>query len=556
MDALSFLRGSHKRGELHLATVSGVASTKKELIELFDRSIPSVDIITTKSFQVVPTPGNREPVVCSPAPGNFGNSVGLRNPGMESALEELKEIRENGMRALLCVSLAASNPDDFITLVKAFDPVADILELNFSCPHAQAGFGASIGTDKEIASDYVRRIVSAYPERRSPLVVKLTPNVPDIADIAESVINAGADGIAAINTVGPKLYIEPHSGSPILNNNLGGKGGASGEWVKEEAVKAVKAIRERIGDEPIILGMGGVSSAEDARRLVSAGADSVGIGSAISRVHPRDWESFFSAIKNGRDASQYLSKENALEYTPHKIVRKETFGDDVVVFTLDGKSNAEPGEFMFIWVPGKGEKPFSVAVNDPLTFLIKKRGMFTSSLFDMREGDTLYTRGLYGSPMVYEKTRRALLIGGGTGAAVLPLIAERLSKDGTEMDIRVGVVHLNDGKEPLEDVLSSYGTFRAVADDGKPGRVLDTITEADLAGDTALYAVGPGKMMEGAAKRAESLGLSDERIYLSMEKNTMCGIGMCGECVCGSHLPCKEGTFFTWKTLKENNVAL
>ncbi len=556
MDALSFLRGSHKRGELHLATVSGVASTKKELIELFDRSIPSVDIITTKSFQVVPTPGNREPVVCSPAPGNFGNSVGLRNPGMESALEELKEIRENGMRALLCVSLAASNPDDFITLVKAFDPVADILELNFSCPHAQAGFGASIGTDKEIASDYVRRIVSAYPERRSPLVVKLTPNVPDIADIAESVINAGADGIAAINTVGPKLYIEPHSGSPILNNNLGGKGGASGEWVKEEAVKAVKAIRERIGDEPIILGMGGVSSAEDARRLVSAGADSVGIGSAISRVHPRDWESFFSAIKNGRDASQYLSKENALEYTPHKIVRKETFGDDVVVFTLDGKSNAEPGEFMFIWVPGKGEKPFSVAVNDPLTFLIKKRGMFTSSLFDMREGDTLYTRGLYGSPMVYEKTRRALLIGGGTGAAVLPLIAERLSKDGTEMDIRVGVVHLNNGKEPLEDVLSSYGTFRAVADDGKPGRVLDTITEADLAGDTALYAVGPGKMMEGAAKRAESLGLSDERIYLSMEKNTMCGIGMCGECVCGSHLPCKEGTFFTWKTLKENNVAL
>lgn len=556
MDALSFLRGSHKRGELHIATVSGVASTKKELIELFDRSIPSVDIITTKSFQVVPTPGNREPVVCSPAPGNFGNSVGLRNPGMESALEELKDIRENGMRALLCVSLAASNPDDFITLVKAFDPVADILELNFSCPHAQAGFGASIGTDKEIASDYVRRIVSAYPERRSPLVVKLTPNVPDIADIAESVINAGADGIAAINTVGPKLYIEPHSGSPILNNNLGGKGGASGEWVKEEAVKAVKAIRERIGDEPIILGMGGVSSAEDARRLVSAGADSVGIGSAISRVHPRDWESFFSAIKNGRDASQYLSKENALEYTPHKIVRKETFGDDVVVFTLDGKSNAEPGEFMFIWVPGKGEKPFSVAVNDPLTFLIKKRGMFTSSLFDMREGDTLYTRGLYGSPMVYEKTRRALLIGGGTGAAVLPLIAERLSKDGTEMDIRVGVVHLNDGKEPLEDVLSSYGTFRAVADDSKPGRVLDTITEADLAGDTALYVVGPGKMMEGAAKRAESLGLSDERIYLSMEKNTMCGIGMCGECVCGSHLPCKEGTFFTWKTLKENNVAL
>ena len=105
-------------------------------------------------------------------------------------------------------------------------------------------------------------------------------------------------------------------------------------------------------------------------------------------------------------------------------------------------------------------------------------------------------------------------------------------------------------------VLSSYGKFTAVADDGKPGRVLDTISESDLAGDTALYVVGPGKMMEGAARKAESLGLPDDRIYLSMEKNTMCGIGMCGECVCGSHLPCKEGTFFTWKTLKENNVTL
>ena len=556
MDALSVLKGSHKRGEIHLATVSGVASTKKELVELFDRSIPSVDIITTKSFQVVPTSGNREPVVCSPNPGDFGNSVGLRNPGMEAALKELEEIRNGGMRAILCVSLAASNPDDFITLVRAFDPFAEILELNFSCPHAAAGFGASIGTDKAIASDYVRRIVMAYPERKAPLVIKLTPNVPDIADIAEAVIEAGADGVSAINTVGPKLYLEPHSGAPILNNNLGGKGGASGEWVKEEALKAIRAIRERIGDDPIILGMGGVSSAEDARRMVEAGADSVGIGSAISRVHPRDWEAFFCAVKNGGDSSKYLSNENALEYTPHRILKKELYGSDVAVFTVEGKSDAEPGEFMFIWVPGKGEKPFSVAVNDPLTFLIKKRGQFTSSLFELAEGDTIYTRGLYGSPMVYKKTSKALLIGGGTGAAVLPLIAERLSKDGTRMDIRVGVVKLADGKEPLEDVLSSYGSFMAVADDGKPGRVLDTIKPEDLSGDTALYVVGPGKMMEGAARKAEGMGLSDDMIYLSMEKNTMCGIGMCGECVCGSHLPCKEGTFFTWKTLKENNVAL
>ena len=552
---ISALRKNHLRKNPILATVSGVATTKKELIELFDKKIPSVDIITTKSFQVTPNPGNREPIVCSPSVGNFGNSVGLRNPGMDVILPEIREIRENGMRALLNISLSASNPEDFITLVKAFDPYADMLELNFSCPHAAAGFGASIGSDKTIAESYVKAINESYPERKALLIIKLTPNVDDIGSIAKAVIDAGADGIAAINTVGPKLYTEPHSGAPILNNKLGGKGGASGEWVNEEALRSIRAIRKAVGDEPIILGMGGVSSYDDARRMIEAGADSVGVGSALSRVMPSDYENFFHALKTGGDTSPYLSSGNAMEYTPHKVLTKEMHGDDVMVITVSGEVGCNPGEFVFIWVPGMGEKPFSVAVNKPLTFLIKKRGIFTSAFFGIEPGDTIYTRGLYGRPMVYEKTERALLIGGGTGAAVLPLIAEKLSADGTRMDIRVGVVR-KEGKDPLEDVLSSYGSYLSVPDDGKPGRVLDSIVPSDLAGDTALYVVGPGKMMEKAAEKAEAMGFPADRIYLSMEKNTMCGIGMCGECVCGGHLPCKEGTFFTWKTLKENGAVL
>ena len=555
MDARTLLRRNHESGRIVTATVSGVLTTKEEMIRLFDEHVPSVDIITTKSVQVVPTPGNREPVICSPAPGDFGNSVGLRNPGMEEALAELKRLRGRGLRAFLNVSLAADSPENFITLVKAFDPLADLLELNFSCPHAAAGFGASIGSDKATAAEYVRRIQEAYPERKSPLIIKLTPNADDIAGIAKAVIEAGADGIAAINTVGPKLYIEPHSGAPILNNKLGGKGGASGEWVKDDAIRCIKAIRNAIGDDPIILGMGGVSSYDDARRMIEAGADSVGVGSALSRVMPSDYENFFHALKTGGDTSPYLSSGNAMEYTPHKVLTKEMHGDDVMVITVSGEVGCNPGEFVFIWVPGMGEKPFSVAVNKPLTFLIKKRGIFTSAFFGIEPGDTIYTRGLYGRPMAYEKTERALLIGGGTGAAVLPLIAEKLSADGTRMDIRVGVVR-KEGKDPLEDVLSSYGSYMSVPDDGKPGRVLDSIVPSDLAGDTALYVVGPGKMMEKAAEKAEAMGFPADRIYLSLEKKTMCGIGMCGECVCGGHLPCKEGTFFTWKTLKENGAVL
>lgn len=554
--ALSILKGNHLRGDLLLSTVSGVATTKSELVELFDKKIPAIDIITTKSFQVKPNPGNREPVICSPKEGDFGNSVGLRNPGMDAAYPELKALRDKGLRAILNVSVSASAPEDFITLVKKFDDIADMIELNFSCPHASAGFGASIGCDLNIASEYTKIIHEATKDRKSLLIIKLTPNVDDIGAIAKAVIDAGADGIAAINTVGPNLYLEKDSGMPILNNKLGGKGGASGEWVKGKALKCIREIREAIGDEPIILGMGGVSDEMDARAMLLAGADSVGIGSAFSRVEPSEWQTWLQCIKDNGRASKFLSKGNKLEYTPHEVLSAEKHGDDVVILTLSGELDCHPGEFAFLWIPGKGEKPFSIARNNPLTFLIKKRGQFTTDCYDLKPGDKVYTRGLYGKSMQIEASKKALLIAGGSGVAVLPLIAERLKPLGTEMDIRVGVVKKAEGLNPLEDVLSAYGKFVAIADDGKPGRVLDSITSEDVSDDTVCYVVGPGKMMEIAAKKLSELGQSKEKILLSMEKNTMCGIGMCGECVCGGKLPCKEGTFFTWKELEENGAKL
>ena len=237
-DRISSIVGAHLSSRLLLSTVSGVASTKKEMIRWFDKDT-CIDVITTKSFQVTANPGNREPVICEVAPGDFGNSVGLRNPGMDVALAELEELRANGLDSLLNVSVSASSIEDFVTLVRAFDHVADSIELNFSCPHAKAGFGASIGSDCSIASSYVRGLREAFPQQKSALLVKLTPNVDDIASIAIGCIEAGADGIVAINTVGPRLYTEKHSGQPILNNALGGKGGASGAWIKDVALDAV-----------------------------------------------------------------------------------------------------------------------------------------------------------------------------------------------------------------------------------------------------------------------------------------------------------------------------
>ena len=533
-----------------LSTVSGILTTEPGMVTHFENKVPSCDMITTKSYQVVQTFGHREPVICSTQEGNFGNFVGLRNPGMDAVYPKLKELSDGGMRALLNISLSANNPKDFSTLVAKFDGIADLLELNFSCPHAQAGFGASIGSDAKTAAEYVRTICENVPNRTALLIIKLTPNVENIGRIAKAVIDAGADGVAAINTVGPLEHIDPVSGEVIFSKQEGGRGGASGEWVKERALACVREIRTAIGDEPIVLGMGGVTTALDARHMMDAGADSVGVGSVLSRLEMQDYENYFAALKSGQDVTPYLITGNRLQYQKRTVLKARTVSGDMRELTLSGEMNCFPGQFAFLWVPQVGEKPFSVAGNHPLKFLIRKRGFFSDYCFSLKDGDTVYTRGLYGKPMRIEPSEKALLLAGGSGVAVLPLIAEQLTKLHIPMKMKVGVPVRHE-VEALEDVLSTYGEIAYVADDGKPGRVLDTITAEDVSGDVRVYIVGPGGMMKAATERLLTLGMDEDRIHISVEKLTLCGIGMCGECVCAGRLACKEGTFYTLSELQD-----
>lgn len=548
-----------------LATVSGVLSTKTSLVRYTDRELPAIALITTKSFQVIPNPGNREPIICEMEPGSFGNSVGLKNPGMEVALAELRQLRQSyGLRALLNVSVSASCAEDFIILVQAFQEVADIIELNFSCPHASAGFGASIGCDPDISAAYISSIRQACPDCKALIFAKLTPNVSDIGEIALAVVNAGADGLTAINTVGPEVHVEPHSGKSILQNKVGGKGGKSGNWIKSQALASVRRIREVVGAQIPIIGMGGVSSGADVAAMVQAGADAVGVGSAFGKVHQSQWRSFTdalladsTAILQGRepsaDSNAYCQKTRTMVYEPHRILHILRHSDDIVVVTLDGSLEYEAGQFVFLWIPGVGEKPFSVAEAKPLTFVIKRRGPFTEALFALKSGDTLYVRGLYGAPIALEQTKRAVLLAGGTGVAVLPALAQRLDAQGTKMDILVGTSSEGataDGKALLEDTLRRYGRVLSVPDAGVPGRILQSL-DACLTDckDLACYLVGPEKFMVAAASMIRAAGVPDQRILLSMELKTLCGIGMCGECACGDRLTCQWGTFISYDYL-------
>ena len=556
-----------------LATVSGVLSTKTNLVKYASLEL-GFDIVTTKSYQLVANPGNREPIICQVEPLSFGNSVGLRNPGIDVAVEKLEALRASlKFPSILNVSLSASSAQDFITLIKRVEHLADIVELNFSCPHASAGFGSSIGCNIEIATEYVKKIVSSCVHCPALIFIKLTPNVENIGAIAKSVIEQGADGIVAINTVGPSLYIEPQSQKPILQNKLGGKGGKSGAWVFERAIECIKEIRASIGEDVPIIGMGGVSQGEQLAKMLLSGANVVGIGSAFGTVKQENWKEYLDVLKsdalqcikakNANTASRFIIKENRMEYKPHKIIEVQHVSEDVIIMRCEGEMNFKAGEFVFLWLPQVGEKPFSLCLSSPITFIIKRRGAFTTELFKRAAGDVIYIRGLYGKPLILPQTRNAILVAGGTGVALLPSLAKQLSEVGTYIKIYVGSSerapieasgHIT--QKPtniIEETLVKYGDFKTVYDAGKIARVLDVLDEETHASssNTACYIVGPMVFMKKASSILEAKGIPKKLIFLSLEKNTMCGVGLCGECSCGNRLTCQTGTFLSLAELEE-----
>mgnify|MGYP006285528089 FL=1 len=554
-----------------LATVSGVLTTRPGIIREVDMHLPAVDIITTKSYQVEPNAGNPEPVIVEDGVGNFGNSVGLRNPGMQKGMEELRCLRaEHGLRSLLNVSVSGSSPEEFAMLAKNFEEVADMLELNLSCPHAAEGYGMSIGTDPRLVYEYVAAVRAVTD---LPLFPKLTPNVDNIGTIAEAAVAAGADGITAINTVGPRLYTEPHSGQPVLQNNRGNRGGASGRWIADIARAKVAEIRTAVGPNVPIIGIGGVESGADVRDMYAAGANVVGVGSVFFFFHPRDWQAYTNALieeaagnSPAQPARRYLSNDRLMQYHPYQVTRRESGGHGTALIELDGRLDYESSQFAFVWLPQIGEKPFSIAENDPLSFFIKDRGLVSGAFYNVQVGDTVYVRGVYGAAAPLTQKRRAFVLAGGTGIAVIPQLAKELTAQGTQVEVVYATSHTQDILVP--EGIDAYAELNIIPDNGVPARAIaywrerlehaEQLDRGDLSVNTewALYTIGPPDFMRRAVETAEALGTSTEDIYLSAETATHCGVGLCGECECGGRLTCQEGTFFTKLFLDRQGIRV
>jgi dihydroorotate dehydrogenase (NAD+) catalytic subunit len=249
---------------------SGTCGYGEEVAEL----IPLNELggIVTKAVSLEPRPGN-PPHRVAETPGGMINAIGLQNVGLERFRDEkLPWLRENLNRAHVFINVVGRTAEEFAAVVAGLDNADGFLgyEINVSCPNVRGG--TLFGTDPEALSELVRR-VRETTER--PVIVKLTPNVPDIGIYARVCEEAGADGLSTINTF-PGMLIDVEARRPVIGNVTGGVSGPAilpmGVLLTWRAAQAV--------DLPIF-GIGGIRSASDALQYILAGASLVQVGTAL-----------------------------------------------------------------------------------------------------------------------------------------------------------------------------------------------------------------------------------------------------------------------------------
>ncbi|WP_298593995.1 dihydroorotate dehydrogenase [uncultured Mitsuokella sp.] len=253
--------------ETPVLTASGTFGFGEEFADFVD--LARLGGVMVKGTTLAPRRGN-EGVRVTETPMGMLNCIGLENPGVEVFLKEiLPRIEPYGMHVI--VNISGSSAEAYGTLAKMLDvPGVAAIELNVSCPNVKDG-GILFGTDPEAASSVVR---AAKANTKKPVILKLSPNVTDIVQMAKAVEAAGADAVSLINTL-LGMEIDIHRWRPVLGNVTGG---LSGACVKPVAVRMVWQVAQAV--RVPIIGMGGITSAKDAVEFFLAGASAVAVGTA------------------------------------------------------------------------------------------------------------------------------------------------------------------------------------------------------------------------------------------------------------------------------------
>lgn len=254
-----------------IVTSSGCFGFGMEYKDYFDPNI--LGAITVKGITLEPRDGNYGTRLAE-TPSGLLNSIGLENPGIDYFENVIiKDIKNFGIETPIIVNINGKTIDEYVELAKRIELIkeVDIVELNISCPNVKDG-GMAFGGNPDVAGEVTKAVREVT---KKPLVVKLSPNVTDIVKIAKIVEENGADAISLINTL-LGMSIDIKTGKPLLGNVFGG---FSGPAVKPVALRMVYQVAQNV--KIPIIGMGGISSVEDAIEFIMAGASLVSVGTGI-----------------------------------------------------------------------------------------------------------------------------------------------------------------------------------------------------------------------------------------------------------------------------------
>lgn len=265
-------------------TASGTFAYGREYSEYID--LNKLGAIVVKGTSIEPWKGNKPPRIAE-TPSGILNSIGLQNPGVDHFIKEDLPFLLNFDTPII-VNVVGKTVEEYCRVIEMLNdkPIAGY-ELNISCPNVKEG-GVAFGTNPLMAAEITSKIKKIS---KKPLIVKLSPNVTDITEIAKAVENAGADAISLINTL-LGMVIDINSKRPVLANNVGG---LSGPAVKPVAVRMVWQVANAV--KIPVIGMGGIMSGNDAIEFMLAGASAVEVGTATF-VNPNATIEIIDGIKN------------------------------------------------------------------------------------------------------------------------------------------------------------------------------------------------------------------------------------------------------------------
>ena len=281
--------GVHLKNPVTVA--SGTFGSGMEYDEFFD--ISALGAVTTKGVANVPWPGNPTPRIAETA-GGMMNAIGLQNPGIDTFIKrDLEFLKKKDTKVI--VNGCGHAEAEYIDVVErlADEDRVDLLEINVSCPNVKEG-GIAFGVDPKALEHITSEIKK---KAKQPVIMKLSPNVTDIAEMARAAVSGGADALSLINTLtGMKIDINRRCFA-IKNTT----GGLSGPAVKPVALRMVYQVCHAV-DVPVI-GMGGIASAEDALEFIMAGATCVAVGTA-------NFHDPYTTLKVISGIEDYMKKNN------------------------------------------------------------------------------------------------------------------------------------------------------------------------------------------------------------------------------------------------------